>query len=111
MPDDVVCLYFCFYDIGTYLVNDFISVSIPSDCYYLKLNWISACHHWCCEFESRSGRGEQHNVIKFVSDLREVGGFLRVLVSSTNKTDRHDITEELLKVALSTIKETNTILL
>jgi endogenous inhibitor of DNA gyrase (YacG/DUF329 family) len=27
-------------------------------------------------------------------------------VSSTNKTDRHDITEILLKVALSTIKQT-----
>jgi hypothetical protein len=27
-------------------------------------------------------------------------------VSSTNKTDRHDITEILLKVALNTIKET-----
>ena len=40
---------------------------------------ISAYHHWCCEFESRSGRGVQHYVIKFVSDLRQVGGFLRVL--------------------------------
>jgi len=39
---------------------------------------ISAYHHWCCEFESRSGRGAQHYVIKFVSDLRQVGGFLRV---------------------------------
>ena len=28
-------------------------------------------------------------------------------VSSTNKTDHHDITEILLKVALSTIKQTN----
>jgi hypothetical protein len=28
-------------------------------------------------------------------------------ISSTNKTDRHDITEILLKVALSTIKPTN----
>ena len=33
----------------------------------------------------------QHYVIKFVSDLQQV--------SSTNKTDRHDITEILLKVA------------
>jgi len=31
-------------------------------------------HHWC-EFESRSERGVQHYVIKFVSDLRQVGGF------------------------------------
>jgi hypothetical protein len=37
-----------------------------------------------------------------VSDLRQVGGFS--LGSSTNKTDRHDITELLLKVALNTIK-------
>ena len=29
--------------------------------------------------ESRSGRGVQPYVIKFVSDLRQVGGFLRVL--------------------------------
>ena len=36
---------------------------------------ISAYHHWCCEFESWSGREAQHYVIKFVSDLRQVGGF------------------------------------
>ena len=50
----------------------------------------------------------QHYVVKFVGDLRQVGGFLRVLttVSSTNKTNRHDITEILLKVALNTIKQT-----
>ena len=40
---------------------------------------ISAYHHWCCEFESRSRRGVQHYAIKFVRDLRKVGGFLRVL--------------------------------
>jgi hypothetical protein len=40
---------------------------------------ISAYHHCCYEFESRSGRGVQHYVIKFVSDLRQVGDFLRVL--------------------------------
>ena len=70
----------------------------------------------------------QHYVIKFVSDLRQVGGFLQVLyttlcnevcqwltagrwfspgtlVSSTNKFDHNDITEipVLLKVALNTI--------
>ena len=36
---------------------------------------ISAYHHWCCEFESRSGRGVRHYVIKIVSALRQVGGF------------------------------------
>ena len=37
----------------------------------------------------------------FVSDLRHVGVFLRF--PSPIKTDRHDITEILLKVALNTI--------
>ena len=65
----------------------------------------------------------QHYVIKFVSDLRQVGGFLYTTlcdkvcqwlttdlwfsqgtsISSTDKTDRHDITEILLNVALNTI--------
>jgi len=40
---------------------------------------ISAYYHLCCEFESRSGRGVQHYLIKFVSDLWQIGGFLRVL--------------------------------
>ena len=43
----------------------------------------------------------QHYLIKFVSDLRQVGGFR--WVSSTNKTDHHGAFEILLKVALSTI--------
>jgi hypothetical protein len=62
----------------------------------------STYHHWSCEFQSRSGDvySVQHYVIKFVSDLWQVGGFLRgTPVSSSNKTDRHDITEILLKVA------------
>jgi len=46
-------------------------------------------------------------VIKFVSDLRQVSGFsVGTPVSSTNKTDRHDIqnvVEILLKLALNTI--------
>ena len=44
----------------------------------------------------------------FVSDLQQVCGFLRALnpVSSPNKTDRHDIDEILLKMALSAIKQT-----
>ena len=44
-------------------------------------------------------------VIKFDSDLRQVGGFLSV--SSTNTTDRHNIAEILLKVALDTISSWN----
>jgi hypothetical protein len=72
--------------------------------WFTTTNAISAYHHWCCEFESRLGWGVKHYVIKFVSDLRQAGGFLRVLpVSPINKSDRHDITEMLLKV-LNTIK-------
>jgi hypothetical protein len=53
---------------------------------------------------------KQHYVIKFVSDLRQVGGFFPGNpVSSTNKTDRHYITEILLKVALNTIKPSQTL--
>ena len=49
-----------------------------------------------------------YNVIKFISDLRQVGDFLfSTPVSSTNETDHHDIAEILLKVALNTIKPTN----
>jgi hypothetical protein len=50
----------------------------------------------------------QHYVMKFVSDLQHVGGFHQViLVSSTNKSDLHDITEILLKVELNTINQPN----
>ena len=42
----------------------------------------------------------QRYVIKFVSDLRQVGGFSPgTPVSPTKKIDRHDIAEILLKVA------------
>ena len=47
-------------------------------------------------------------MINFVSDLKQVGGFLRVIrFPPTNKIDCHDITEILSKVALNTIKPTN----
>jgi hypothetical protein len=42
-------------------------------------------------------------VIKFASDLWQVGGFLQF--PSPIKTDRHDITEIFLKVALNTINQ------
>ena len=44
---------------------------------YNYLYAISAYHHWCCGLKSLSGRGVQHYVIKFVSDLRQVSGFLQ----------------------------------
>jgi hypothetical protein len=47
---------------------------------------------------------QQHYVIQFVIGLRQVGLFSPgTPVSPTNKTDHHNITEILLKVALSTI--------
>jgi hypothetical protein len=49
----------------------------------------------------------QHYMIKFVSDLRQVGGFLRVLrFPPPIKINRNDIAEMLLKVALNTINQT-----
>ena len=47
----------------------------------------------------------QHYVIKFVSKLRQVDVFFLsdTPVSPTNKTNSHDITEILLKMALNTI--------
>ena len=72
---------------------------------FITTNAISAYHHYRCEFKSHSGwvYSIQHYVIKFVSELRQVDGFLRVSRdSSINKTDRHNITEMLLQVALNT---------
>jgi hypothetical protein len=54
----------CIYN---YLCSQYLSqlklwVRIPTTTYA-----ISAYHHWCCEFESRWGRGVQHYVITIVS--------------------------------------------
>ena len=55
-----------------------------------------------CEFEPRSWRGVLDATL---CDLRQIGSWFPPVtpVSSTNKTDLHDITEILLKVALSII--------
>jgi hypothetical protein len=66
---------------------------------------ISAYHHWSCEFESRSDEmySIQHYVIKVWQWLAK-GRWSSpgTPVSSSNKPDRHNITEILLKVALNT---------
>ena len=50
------------------------------------------------------GYSIQHNVIKVVGDWRQVGVFFSCTpVSSTNKADRHDIAEILLKFVFYTI--------
>ena len=53
----------------------------------------------------------EHYVMKFVSDLRQVSGFIWIStpVSSTNKTDRLDKAEILLKLALTTTTLTLTL--
>jgi len=61
------------------------------------------------ESEPRSGNEYSkyhYYMIKFVSDLRQIGGFLQVL---RFPPDHHDITEILLKVALNTINLSVTI--
>ena len=52
--------------------------------------------------------GEMPYVIKFDIDLLQVGRWFShgTSLSITNKTDSHDITEILLKVALNTINQT-----
>jgi hypothetical protein len=62
-----------------------------------------AYHHWSCEFESSSWRGVLditicHKVYPWLSAGRWFSS-----VSSANKTDRQDIIEILLKVALNII--------
>jgi hypothetical protein len=78
---------------------------------YTTIYAISAYHHSSCEFESLSGEVYliQQYVIKFVSDLLQVCGFLRVLwFSPPKKLTTSDITEILLKVALNTCSKSLT---
>ena len=67
---------------------------------------ISAYHHWCCEFESNPSEvySMQYYVVKLVSDIATGQWFSPGNpLSSTYKTDRHDMAEILFKVALNTI--------
>jgi len=71
---------------------------------------ISVYHHWCCEFESWSWWGVLDTTLwDKVCQWLTTGLWFSTgtPVSSTNKTDCHDITEILVKVALSTTKQTN----
>jgi hypothetical protein len=76
-----------------------------SVCSWVK-NESSICHHSFCEFESHSWRGVLDTTLCDKVCQWLVAGrwfFPGPPVSSTNKTDRHDITEILLKVALNII--------
>jgi hypothetical protein len=70
---------------------------------------ISAYHHWHCEFKSCSGEVYSKQHCDKVCQWLATGQWFSPgsPVSSNNKTDRHDITEIVLKVALNAIKPTN----
>jgi hypothetical protein len=72
---------------------------------------ISTDYYQCCELEPSSWRGVlDEKLYDKVCQLLATGWWfsLGTLVSSTNKTDCHDITEILLKVALNTINPNQT---
>jgi hypothetical protein len=66
---------------------------------------ISTYYHWCCEFEPCSWRCVLNILCDTVCQWLAAGRWFSTGTSdsSTNKTDRHDITEKLLKMALDTI--------
>ena len=58
--------------------------------------------------QNRTGKIGLNHILDVSRSYRvHNGGFLQVPFFSTNKTDRHNITEILLKVALNTIKQTS----
>jgi hypothetical protein len=76
----------CFFEIGIICLPRLFYLLIRKQCRYIAFICL------------------QHYMIKFASDF--VTGWwlsLHTHVFSTNKTDRHDITDRLLKVALKTI--------
>jgi hypothetical protein len=84
--------YFCPSKSGGHCVRDRMVVG------FTTTYAIGAYHHWCCEFEV-------YMCDKVCQWLAEGQLFSQgTPVSSTNKTDRHNITEILLTVALNTIK-------
>jgi hypothetical protein len=57
--------------------------------------------------KNRQHNGQKKMYKRTNKDLQNIHIRLGPPISSTNKTDRHDITEILLKVVLSTIKQAN----
>ena len=75
---------------------------------FICLTWVHI-RHWC-EFESRSWGGVFDTTLcDKVCQWIATGWWFSpgTPVSSTNKTDRHDMTEILLKVVLNTINQIN----
>ena len=80
---------FITFTITTYILKSWTQV-MPFSIHYWGSSWSWSngswiynylCNQWRCEFEYRSYEvySIQHYVIKFVSDMRQVGGFLQVL--------------------------------
>jgi hypothetical protein len=60
-------------------------------------------HQYTCEFESRSSRGVLDTIVCDNVLSMTCGRSVVFIENTTNKTDRHDITEIVLKVALNMI--------
>ena len=72
----------------------------------IPLSWLCVLDTTLCVDDLRQVSGF-HRILRFPPPDRSVV-YIRVLpVSSTNKTDRHEITEILLTVTLNIIKQTN----
>ena len=69
---------------------------------------ISSYHHSSCEFKPCSLQGVLDTICDKVCKWLATGRWFSpgIPVSSTNKTECHDITEIILKVALNTINQT-----
>ena len=55
--------------LSKHITGAVVAVIISMVVWFTTTYAISTYHHWCYEFESWSGRGVQHYVIKFVSYL------------------------------------------
>ena len=70
------------------------------------IDFASAWPYSSCEYESHSRKGVQDTTLRDKVCQRLAAGlwfFRGTLISSTNKTDCHDITDILMKVVLNTI--------
>ena len=91
------------------IFKDYITGRRGRDCMVVAFTTtyaIGTYHHWCGEFDALRSRCTTlcDKVCQWLAPDRWFS--LCTLVPSTNKTDRHGITEMLLKVALNTIKQT-----
>ena len=112
---------------GDWLINSVMKLKPLFSFYYVESHWPPIDHGatvvmmlWYLDLQlpmqsvsittnvvsSNPAHGELYSIQHYAINLRQVGGFHPV--KSTNKTNCHDITEILLKVALNTITLTLT---